>query len=167
MEAPKKKKVHMGRRRLVGLGLGIGTLAVGAFVLVDQAWVGAQLQPFIGSALGAGNTTMAGLTPYGSLSYVVYAIGFGLVMSGIGLTRSIYRSSVSSYISGGGPGAMGGAMGINPDSINEMMKTSMAHMSAMTATTAQPKETVKVKCRNCGSLEAEDAAFCHKCGKPM
>ena len=161
--APKKKKVHMGRRRLVGLGLGVGTLAGGAFVLVDPAWVGAQLQPFMGSALGAGNTTMAGLTPYGSLSYIVYAIGFGLVMSGIGLMRSIYRSSVSSFVSGGGPGAMG----INPDAINEMMNKSMAQMSSFSATAAAPKETVKVKCRNCGSLEAEDSAFCHKCGQAI
>src|SRR3989304_6132007 len=29
------------------------------------------------------------------------------------------------------------------------------------------KEVVKIKCRNCGSLEAEDAAFCRKCGQPI
>lgn len=153
----------MGRRRLVGLGLGLGTLAVGLFVLADQAWVGAQLQPFLGSALGAGSTATAGLTPYGSLSYVVYAIGIGIVMSGVGLLRSIYRSSVSSYVSGGS-----GAMGMNPEALQNMMKTSMAQISALSTTAvAAPKETVKVKCRNCGSLEPEDAAFCHKCGQAI
>lgn len=163
MEAPAAtKKVHMGRRRLVGIGLGVGTLAVGLFVLAEQAWVGAELQPFVGNALGAGSTATAGLTPYGSLSYIVYALGFGLIMSGVGLMRSIYRSSVSSYVSGGPA-----AMGMNPTAIQDMMKTSMAQMSAMTATAATPKETVKVKCRNCGSLEPEDAAFCHKCGQAI
>jgi membrane protease subunit (stomatin/prohibitin family) len=29
------------------------------------------------------------------------------------------------------------------------------------------KEVVRIKCRNCGSLEAEDAAFCRKCGKAL
>ncbi|MBN2154840.1 MAG: hypothetical protein JW776_02195 [Candidatus Lokiarchaeota archaeon] len=29
------------------------------------------------------------------------------------------------------------------------------------------KEVIKVKCRNCGYLETEDAEFCSKCGQPM
>jgi len=29
------------------------------------------------------------------------------------------------------------------------------------------KEVVKIKCRNCGYLETEDAEFCSKCGQPM
>lgn len=161
--AGKSKKPHMGRRRLVGLGIGLGTVAVGLFVLADQAWVGAQLQPYLGSALGVGDTAAAGLTPFGSLSYIVYAIGIGLVLSGIGLARSIFRSSVSSYVSGGGAGAMG----MNPQAMETMMKSSMAQMSAFNAAASAPKETIKVKCRNCGSLEAEDAAYCNKCGKPM
>lgn len=165
MEAPgATKKVHMGRRRLVGIGLGLGTLAVGLFVLVDQAWVGAQLQPVLGSALGSGGPATAGLTPYGSLSYVVYAIGLGLVLSGVGLMRSIFRSSVSSYVSGGGPG---GAMGLNPDALQNMMKASMAQAAVISSGATPSKEVVKVKCRNCGSLEAEDAAYCHKCGQAI
>lgn len=47
------------------------------------------------------------------------------------------------------------------------MQTSVARVSAFTASAAAPKETVKVKCRNCGSLEAEDAAFCHTCGQAI
>ena len=157
------KKPRMGRRRLVGLGIGLGTLIAGVFVLADQTWVASQLQPVIGSSLGANGTAAVGMVPYGGLSYMVYAVGFGLIVSGIGLMRSIFRSSVSSYVSGGGPGAMG----IDPEALNNMMKTSMAQMSAMGTATVPPKETVKVKCLACGSLEAEDAAFCHKCGQPM
>ncbi|MHA1974584.1 MAG: hypothetical protein ACTSW1_16410 [Candidatus Hodarchaeales archaeon] len=29
------------------------------------------------------------------------------------------------------------------------------------------KEVIRVKCRNCGYLETEDATFCSKCGKPL
>jgi len=29
------------------------------------------------------------------------------------------------------------------------------------------KEVIKVKCRNCGYLETEDAEFCSKCGKSL
>jgi len=35
---------------------------------------------------------------------------------------------------------------------------------------ANPLQTgsvVKVKCRNCGYLENEDAVYCGKCGKPL
>ena len=29
------------------------------------------------------------------------------------------------------------------------------------------KEVIRVKCRNCGFLETEDAEFCSKCGQAM
>ena len=29
------------------------------------------------------------------------------------------------------------------------------------------REVVKIKCRNCGYLETEDAEFCSKCGQAM
>jgi ribosomal protein L40E len=167
MEASgKSKKPHMGRRRLVGIVLGVGTLLVGLFVLVEQAWVASELQPFLGAALSSGSTPVAGFTPYGSLSYVVYAIGIGLVLSGIGLARSIFRSSVSSYVSGGGAG-MTGMMGMNPEALQGMMQTSMAHATAASAAAGSMKPAVKVKCRNCGSLEEEDATYCRKCGQAM
>lgn len=163
MEGPgKPKKVRMGRRRLVGIGLGVGTLAVGLFILGDQAWVAGELQPLFGSSLGAGNNAAAGLTPYGSLSYVVYAVGIGLVFSGIGLMRSIFRSSVSGYVSGGPA-----AVGFDPEAIQNMMKTSMAQATAVSAAAPASKDVVKVKCRSCGSLEREDATYCSKCGKPL
>jgi len=33
--------------------------------------------------------------------------------------------------------------------------------------TSQIKEIVKVKCKNCGYLDSEDAEFCSKCGKKI
>lgn len=54
---------------------------------------------------------------------------------------------------GAGAGGMGGAAGGMPD---------MSQFMAM-----QGAAAVKVRCPNCKSLEAEGAAFCSKCGKPM
>ncbi len=150
----------MGRRRLVMLGIGGGLIAVGLFVLADQALVGGFLQPFLGTSSTSG---AANLSPYGDLSFVAYAIGFGILMSGVGILRSTMRSSLSSYASGGSAAGMGG---FNPEAMQKMMETSMANMNAMSARSAAPAAApvVKIKCQKCGSLEEQDAAFCHKCG---
>jgi len=66
---------------------------------------------------------------------------------------------------------MGGAGGMSEESLNAYMQQALsaAQGTAAQAGTVVPatKEVVKVKCRNCGSLEAEDAAFCRKCGQPI
>lgn len=54
---------------------------------------------------------------------------------------------------GGMMGGMGGGMGGMPD------------FSKMG--TPQPKEVVRVRCAHCKALNAEDADYCSKCGKPM
>lgn len=161
------KKPHMGRRRLVVLGIGGGMIAVGLLTLADQALVANLIQPFMGSSTSA---TASGFMPFGDMSYVAYAIGFGILMSGIGIVRSTMRSSLSSYASGGSSMGMGG---FSPESMQKMMEASMAQMNAATMRTAAVPAAaaattlVKVKCTKCGSLEEEDAVFCHKCGAAM
>lgn len=158
----KQKKPRMGRRRLVGVGLGVGMLLVGLFILAEQAWVAGEIQPYVGSAVGAGDPAAVGLTPYGSLSYLVYAIGIGLIASGVGLVRSIFRTSVAGYVSGGQAG-----MAMDTEALQNMMKASLAQSAAVTSGAVATRDVVKVKCRNCGSLEAEDATYCRKCGQPI
>ncbi len=158
---PGGKRVHRGRRSLVILGLGGGFILAGLFVLLDQAFVAAELQPIVGSALGAADPTGGGLTPYGSLSYVVYAVGLGLIGTGAGLVRMTFHTSVAGYAAGG-TGA--GGMGMSPEAMQNLMASSQAAMNRMAASTPP---VVKVKCPSCGSLEDEDAKFCHKCGRPM
>lgn len=155
------KRAHRGRRSLVILGVGIGFILAGLFVLVDQAFVASQLQPLVGSAVNAAGSATGGFTPYGSLSYVVYAIGIGLIGTGGGLVRMTFHSSVASYAAGGSGMA---AMGMSPEAMQNLMASSQAAMNRM-AGSSQP--TVKVKCPKCGSLEEEDAKFCHKCGQAM
>ncbi len=159
----KVKTPHMGRRRLVMLGIGVGVMAVGVFVLADQAFVAGLIGPVLGSS---SLQSAGGFTPYGNLSYVAYILGFGILMSGVGILRSTMRSSLTSYASRGS--AMGG--GYSPEAMQKMMETSMAQMNAAAARAspaAQPAPVVKVKCKACGSLEEPDAAFCHKCGAAM
>lgn len=33
--------------------------------------------------------------------------------------------------------------------------------------TGKDKEIIKIRCRNCGTLNDEDASFCKSCGKPL
>lgn len=160
------KKPHMGRRRLVVLGVGGGMIAVGLLVLADQALVASLIQPFMGSSTSA---TASGFLPFGDMSYVAYAIGFGILMSGIGIVRSTMRSSLTSFAAGGSAMGMGG---FSPEAMQKMMEASTARMNAASArAAAQPAPAaatvVKIKCSKCGSLEEPDAAFCHKCGAAM
>lgn len=157
----KAKQPRSGRRRLVIAGMGVISILVGLYILTNQAFVSSQLQPYVGSALGAGDAASAGLTPYGSLSYVVYAVGIGLIASGGGLLRMTFHSSVAGYMAGGSGMAAGG---MTPEAMQGLMAAGMARMGGRTPSDST---TVKVKCRNCGSLEAEDATYCRKCGKPM
>ena len=145
------------------LGIAAGFGIAGLFVLADQSVVAGLIQPLMGSAAGSGGVA-AGLTPYGSVSYVAYAIGFGLLMTGVGIGRSTMRSSLSSYASGGSA-AM--PAGFSPEAIQNLMATSMARMNAPAQPAAPAAPVVKIKCAKCGSLEEQDAAFCHKCGAAM
>ena len=142
------------------IGLGIGFILAGLFVLIDQAFVAAEIGPLVGSAAGTADPT-GGLTPFGTASYVVYAIAIGLIGTGAGLVRMTFHGAVTGYAMGGS-GA--GAMGMSPEAMQAMLASSTAAMNRM-AVPAAP--TVKVKCTNCGSLEEEDAKFCHKCGQAM
>ncbi len=153
------RKPHMGRRRLVMLGIAGAFVAAGLFVMADQALVAALLGPILGSATSPAG---AGLAPYGNASYAAYLIGFGILMTGVGLLRSTMHQSLSGYASGGS--AMGA--GFSPEAMQQMLATSMARMNAAAAP-SPPTPVVKLKCGKCGSLEEPDAAFCHKCGAAM
>ena len=79
------------------------------------------------------------------------------------------RGAFMSAAMGGGP--MGGGAGMSPDALDAYMQQALSGTRRATSMLgvdpAPPKEVVKVKCRNCGNLEMEDAAFCRKCGKPL
>jgi uncharacterized OB-fold protein len=53
--------------------------------------------------------------------------------------------------------------------LNAYMQQAMSTVPTAVPQTPRfpPQEVVRVKCRNCGSLEAEDAVYCRKCGQPL
>ncbi|MHA1799074.1 MAG: zinc ribbon domain-containing protein [Candidatus Helarchaeota archaeon] len=53
--------------------------------------------------------------------------------------------------------------GLNLDKQIETIATGIGGRGADT----KPKEVIRIKCRNCGYLETEDAEFCSKCGQKI
>ncbi|HEY5539568.1 MAG TPA: hypothetical protein VIL58_08555 [Thermoplasmata archaeon] len=73
----------------------------------------------------------------------------------------VFCSSVGAYVGGGG---MAADMPVYPEWVRAHLDESSVRVPA-----APPMEktVVRVKCRNCGSRESEDAVYCRKCGKPL
>lgn len=118
---------------------------------------------------GGSNVTGVGFSD-SYLPFIVWGFGFSLIGAG----GAMLRSAVMSPMGGGSMGPMGAMMGGGAMGSPEMMDNVMQQALASSRATAnQPapqtpaKEVVRIKCRNCGSLEAEDAAFCRKCGKAL
>ena len=161
------RHARSGRRRITRL-LG-GVLLIGAGLVVFR--YATELANLIGGYIApppqGGDVSGSGLTE-GYLPFAVWGSGFTLLGIGAAMLRSAFMSSMIGPM-GGAP--MGGAAAMSPDAMNAYMQQalSVAKTNAPRAGTdpAAGKEVVKIKCRNCGALEAEDAAFCRKCGKPL
>ncbi len=163
MRPKRKRSGHRGRMVLLGIIL----LGAGLVVFRYSADIAGQLDSYISPPPDTGNVT--GLMSPGGwyLPYAVWGFGFTL----IGLGGTMLRSAFMSSMMGGPAGAMGGGSAMSPDMLETYMQQAL---STARGTTSQPggsptppKEVVKVKCRNCGNLEAEDAAFCRKCGEAL
>lgn len=144
--------------------MGIVFLAVGVFVLFNSTEIANRLAPYF-PAEPAGPGGTAGFTYAWYLPYMVWGFGLSLIGAGAGMFRMAFMSSAM----GMGSAGMGGLGGVSmsPD----ILQAQMAQMETLAAraqvATSPPKADVRVKCRNCGNLEAEDAEFCRKCGKPL
>ncbi|MGI0149711.1 MAG: hypothetical protein ACREDF_09305, partial [Thermoplasmata archaeon] len=107
-----------------------------------------------------------GFSQAGYLPFIVWGFGFTLIGAGGTMIRSAFMSSMM-----GPMGAMGMGGGMSEERLAAIMQqasSSMPGTAAPSGTAASAaKEVVKIKCRNCGSLEAEDAAFCRKCGNAL
>src|SRR5207247_899563 len=87
-----------------------------------------------------------------------------------GAGGAMLRSSVMSPSMGMGGAGLGAAGLPSTELMNDYMQQTMAasrNQIGQIEAGSAPKEVVKIKCRNCGSLEAEDAAYCRKCGQPL
>ncbi len=147
----------------------LGLVLIGALLVVFRysAEIAGQVDSYISPPPDSGNIT--GLMSPGGwyLPYAVWGFGFTL----IGLGGTMLRSAFMSAVMGGAGGAMAGGSAMSPDMLEAYMQQALTKARGATnqpmTSQAPPKEVVKVKCRSCGNLEVEDAAYCRKCGEPL
>ena len=161
-----------GRRKIVMVFVGLALVGAGLLVFRYANEIAGQISGYIAPPPEGGDPTGLGTAQFGYLPFIVWGFGFTLIGFGGNTLRMAFMSSVAGGMGVGGMG--GGAMagGMSPEMLDGYMQQTLAANRGMTgqsAATAAPatKEVVKVKCRNCGSLESEDAAFCRKCGKSL
>jgi len=159
----RQKQRRSGRR---GTMVVLGLLLIGGGLVVFRysADIAGRLDSYISPPPDNGSN-ITGLVSPGSwyLPFAVWGFGFTL----IGLGGTMLRSAFVSAVMGGGRGAMGGGPSMSPDALETYMQQALSTSRGAGLNPTPPKEVVKVKCRNCGNLEMEDAAFCRKCGKPL
>lgn len=83
-------------------------------------------------------------------------VGFGGGLISLGTVRPMYR-----YLAG----ESSDAVEIASDAVARGL--AKGGLQAGTAEPAPPSAVVKVKCRNCGYLDSDDATYCSKCGEPL
>ncbi len=163
MRPKRKRSGHRGRMVLLGLIF----IGAGLVVFRYSADIAGRLDSYISPPPDSGNVT--GLMSPGGwyLPYAVWGFGFTL----IGLGGTMLRSAFMSSMMGGAGGAMAGGSAMSPEMLDTYMQQAFATARGSTSqaavSPAPPKEVVKVKCRNCGNLEVEDAVYCRKCGEAL
>src|SRR2546425_7237720 len=152
------KRRRSGRRgRMVILGLVL--IGAGLIVFRYSADIAGQLDSYISPPPTDGNNITGLVSPGGwHLPYAVW--GFGLTLIGLGGT--MLRSAFMSGMMGGG-GGMAGGSSMSPDMLDTYMQQALSRARGSTRLPVTgpmpPKEIVKVKCRNCGNLEADHATY--------
>ena len=89
--------------------------------------------------------------------------GIGAIPFGVGIY--FYMASKMEKISKFYSRATGGAMKYSTEQVTDGLATGLKKHGMGIGT--GEKEVIKVKCRNCGYLDTEDAEFCSKCGKAL
>ena len=138
MEREKMKDYSQHKDIMVAIGIPL--IAVGAIISII-GW----------TSFGRGSFDSA--PTYG----MMFIGGAFMAMIGFSLLRLAFIRPVSKYVAT----EASPAMKIAGQSIGEGLKESGI------VSGGQSKEVVKIKCRNCGYLDTEDAEFCSKCGKKL
>jgi hypothetical protein len=167
----RSRRPRTGRRRIGRIVIGLALIGAGIIVFRYSSEIAVQVSGIVGTPPSPGDSNMTGMGFGASyLPFIVWGFGFSLIGAG----GAMLRSAVLSPMGGpsiGAMGAMGGAGMASPEMMDTYVQQAMAASSRAAASQPAPqapaKEVVRIKCRNCGSLEAEDAAFCRKCGKAL
>lgn len=152
------------RRKAAQVVVALGLIGAGLLVFRYATEIAGQVGGFVAPPPEGGDVSGLG-SQFAYLPLLVWAFGFTLIGLGGNALRTAFLSPA------GGMGGGGFAGGTPFDEIEGQLQQMIA---ATRAVTPQPgtlpqaaKEVVKIKCRKCGNLESEDAAFCRKCGQPL
>jgi hypothetical protein len=144
--------------------MGLVLIGAGLFVLANAARLADLVSAYVSPPPDpAGGITGSSFSE-GYFPFVVWGFGFSLIGSGAAVLKGGFTTSFGS----GRSGLVRG--GIEPsEMLNAYMQQAMSTVPTAVPQTPRfpPQQVVRVKCRNCGSLEAEDAAYCRKCGQPL
>ena len=136
--------------KIVMLAIGIILLLAGIILLIYG---------FInfGGFFGSFSGTLEETSSSGFSSIMTIAGGGFMLVIGIGLVYISQFRRVASYV------ATEASPGLRTAShaIGQGLKESGAMGGS------EKKEVIKIKCKNCGYLDSEDAEFCSKCGKKI
>jgi ribosomal protein L40E len=146
---------------------GVVLIGAGLFVFRYPSEIANQVGTFISPPPEGENNPGTMFTQGSFLPFAVWGFGFTLIGIGAAMIRSAFMTSM---IGSMGMPAMGGGGGMSPEMLDAYMQQAVSATPRTGGPAGAPesaKEVVKIKCRTCGSLESEDAAFCRKCGNPL
>jgi len=163
----RSRRPRPGRRRIGLIVVGLLLIAAGLFVFRYASDISVRVGGLVSPPpQGGSNYTGAGFSE-GYLPFIVWGFGFSLIGAGGAMLRRAVLSPMGSASMGR---MMGGAGMASPEMMDSYMQQALAS-TRLASSSVNPqnatKEVVRIKCRNCGSLEADDAEFCRKCGKPL
>jgi len=136
---------------VIAVVLGV-ILTVAGFALFGSAWS----NPLQGASSGFSGITLC-------------AIGGFLLIPGLFLIYVSQVRRVTSYVAGETAPAVRTTSGAAGQGLVEGMRQGGGIPLTITAQPGGtgPAASIRVRCRNCGYLETEDAAFCSQCRTPM
>ena len=137
----------LDRRALTGVGIVLIIMGIIMFLVAASTFTAPSTNPFDFAA------TQARM----SSEFVTAAIGMILLFIGFVTLRFGLVRPVTSYL----------ASEASPAIERVSAAAGLGLKEGFGTNPLQSETTVKVKCRNCGYLENEDATFCGRCGKPL
>jgi len=154
-----KRKMKILRNILILIGL---PLLITGIVLISDGYAN-----FFGGGIGEFNKIGAGM-------FTAF-FGFTLIIISISLTMLIHRREITKYIIEEGGMALGSADEEALDGYGRIIsKGSEAVVKGFKnagginfSSDNKPTDKIMIKCRECGTLNDENAQFCDRCGKQI
>ena len=151
-------------RRLGRIAIGLVLVGAGLLVLANSTRIAGLVSAYVNPAPDPASAVTSSSYSESYFPFVVWGFGFSLIGYGAAVLRGGFRASFGR----GRSGLVAGGVE-SSEVLNAYMQQAMSTVPTAVPQTPRfpPREVVRIKCRNCGSLEAEDVAYCRKCGQPL